>query len=354
VGKWGAATLMTGLGIAFAPSCQEATGIRLVLRTNVPNNDQVSVALFAGTAEDIEAAAPVAEVESSAWEAEQNVGSITFVPQGDGGALSIRVTLARGRQASDCSLASPEGCVFARRRLAFIEHKTLLVPVVLYQQCEGLPCTARTTCNVSRECASSTVLPADCERTQGCPLQGDPAIGEVIAPADKVNGGDRDAAADSRAGGGPSTPNMIDGATEAGPGTPGDASSDAANDGPRDSSIGDGGVYSAGPIVSCFYAGNCQGSTPVCCHTAGATAVCVARGMPCPSGQRVACDNREDCASNNVCCKKTGQPDIDCFDAFACFGNHKIVCVLATATNDCSIAATTQCTSRTYWGECGP
>jgi hypothetical protein len=40
-----------------------------------------------------------------------------------------------------CTIDAPDGCIFVRRKLGFVEHRTLTVPVTVYSTCIGIPCT---------------------------------------------------------------------------------------------------------------------------------------------------------------------------------------------------------------------
>ena len=335
--KWAAAATLAVLALALAPACQEATSVRLVLQTNVLPSDQISIAVFAGATEDVESAPPSVVVRGTAWETKQRIGSLTFVPRSDdAGTLTIRVALARGREASECSIASAAGCVIARRRIAFLPHQSLVLPITLFEQCEDVPCSAKTTCNVSRECVLAALSPAACASASGCLLPGDPAIDAPVAAASGQ--ASRDAATDGS--------------------TSSDAASYASDGAPDASDAGDAATqYASGADVPCYAAGTCQGGTPVCCHAAGGNATCVARGASCPQSQfRMACDNHLDCVSGSSCCRlETGMADLVCLSTLSCFGvAGTLVCTPATATEDCSAAATSMCTSRTYWNECGP
>jgi hypothetical protein len=59
------------------------------------------------------------------------------------------------------------GCIVARRTLSFIPHTPLTLPIVLRDDCIGVPCGPSETC-VHGSCVSSNVDPDDCVDPAGC------------------------------------------------------------------------------------------------------------------------------------------------------------------------------------------
>jgi alpha-tubulin suppressor-like RCC1 family protein len=242
--RW--ALLLLMLAAALFASCKDATQVSVVLRTNVPYASGAGVALWSSrsgvtTAPLVESADP--------WLGDGEVGDVVVTP-GDASkdsALTIRVAMGlRGKRAAECTdEGDVTGCIIARRKLAFVPHARLKVPVVLYLACEGVKCTADTTCSYLGQCVPAQVDPAACATADGCSLPGEPPFvpGVTVDAGDAANevgaGGD-DAAKEAGADGG-------DAANEAGPDAGVDGSADTGTDagaGPTGPELASGGSQS--------------------------------------------------------------------------------------------------------------
>jgi alpha-tubulin suppressor-like RCC1 family protein len=81
----------------------------------------------------------------------------------------------RGKRAAECTDDGElKGCIIARRKLGFVPHTHLKVPVVLYLACEGVKCAADTTCSYLGQCVPAQVDPTACATPDGCSLPGEP------------------------------------------------------------------------------------------------------------------------------------------------------------------------------------
>jgi hypothetical protein len=177
--RW-AVFLLTAV-VALVASCKEATQVSVVLRTNVPYASGAGVALWSSrsgttTAPQVESTEP--------WLGDGEVGDVVVTP-GDASkdsALTIRVAMGlRGKRAAECTdEGDVNGCIIARRKLAFVPHTRLKLPVVLYLACEGVKCTADTTCSYLGQCVPAQVDPAACATADGCSLSGEPPFGPGI------------------------------------------------------------------------------------------------------------------------------------------------------------------------------
>jgi len=200
---------------ALFASCNDATQVSVVLRTNVPYANGAGVALWSSRSGVT--TAPLVE-STEPWLGDGEVGDVVVTP-GDASkdsALTIRVAMGlRGKRAAECTdEGDVNGCIIARRKLAFVPHTRLKVPVVLYLACEGVKCTADTTCSYLGQCVPAQVDPAACATADGCSLPGEPPFGSRITAdaGDAANEAVPDAAADTGADTGTDT-----GATQAGP-----------------------------------------------------------------------------------------------------------------------------------------
>src|SRR5262249_10325946 len=89
------------------------------------------------------------------------------------------------------SVESPAGCIFVRRHLSFVEHRTLTVPLIAYANCIGVPCDDRTTCSALGQCVSAEIDPTTC-KGGGCFLSGEQAPRTLlrVGPGGGFVGGD--------------------------------------------------------------------------------------------------------------------------------------------------------------------
>ena len=97
-------------------------------------------------------------VEHEWDDATGEVGTMVVVPEGDRSArVGIRVVMGITKDPTTCTLEAPDGCIVSRRRVQFLEHKPLHLPIGLYAICEGVPCDPESTCNALGECVPSPV-----------------------------------------------------------------------------------------------------------------------------------------------------------------------------------------------------
>jgi alpha-tubulin suppressor-like RCC1 family protein len=182
--RWALGLLLLA-AVLFA-SCKDATQVNVVLRTNVPYATGAGVALWSSRSGAV--GTPLAE-SSEPWLADGEVGNVVVTP-GDASkesALTVRVAMGlRGKRAAECTDDGDlKGCIIARRKLAFVPHTPLKVPVVLYLACEGVKCAADTTCSYLGQCVPAQVDPAACATPDGCSLPGEPPfVPGVTAAAD--------------------------------------------------------------------------------------------------------------------------------------------------------------------------
>lgn len=171
-----------------------------------------------------------------------------------------------------------------------------------------------------------------CESDDYVLFFGDPDAGrDALIAADAV--ATVDGATDGSTGGDGAT----DGSTDAG-GDGGDASvSDAGSDGAADSG--------AGPTITCG-ATTCSAGTQVCCIALDGTESCAAAGLAaCGAGVERRCDDRSDCAPNELCCATLGALYVGGTCQTACGARQ-----LCKATAECANAAQT-CDTETCRGK---
>ncbi|MBX3200671.1 MAG: hypothetical protein KF894_21215 [Labilithrix sp.] len=159
-------------GVVWA--CYGPTELVVTLSTDVDcATVQVNgVSIRTAASADELALAPLA-TESNACEGRvgggADLGSIVLIP---GGADDVVVQVALGvdRPTSECEPPDRiDGCIIARRRVGYVRHRSLRVPIELDRACLGTRCAANETC-VRGACTSATV---DTCSGDDCALEGD-------------------------------------------------------------------------------------------------------------------------------------------------------------------------------------
>jgi len=183
------------LALGSASSCQEATAVRLHLYSDVAWGQGRDVAIASGI-EQADATDPVATI-GTAWSS-PDLGDLVLVPKQDGevNAVSSLVVLGVARPATKCTVQAPAGCIFARRRVSFVRHRTLTLPIVLHAACIGVPCDSTTTCNALGRCVPAQI-DAGCDSSEGCLLPGDTVPGAFTTPQEAGLDAGGDASASS-------------------------------------------------------------------------------------------------------------------------------------------------------------
>jgi hypothetical protein len=109
--------------------------------------------------------------ETMQCDSDSVVGTLVLTP----GATSFSVIVVAGVDSDVTSCAPPlyKGCIVARRRLAFVDHKSLDVPIALTRDCLDVPCNTDTSC-VHGDCKSVETTCNDASCTQvGVSQEGD-------------------------------------------------------------------------------------------------------------------------------------------------------------------------------------
>lgn len=144
--------LFCALPVAAAWACFAPTEVIAVVSTDVDcasvqrNGILIKTAPRSGELTET----PVA-TESNACEARgagNDLGTLVLVPSGDGDDLVIEVVLGVDRPTSECRPpAQIDGCIVARRRVGYLDHRSLRVPIALSRSCLGVPCGEDETCD---------------------------------------------------------------------------------------------------------------------------------------------------------------------------------------------------------------
>lgn len=192
-----AGALVAAVALLATNACSDATQVTVILRTNVPFAQGSSVALWASHSGRV--TEPMG-TWADPWLADGEIGDLVVTPQAGkrDGAVSLRVALGLGgKPASSCTDSTPDRCIIARRKLAFVPKTRLRVPIVMYLACEGVVCDPDSTCNHLGACVSATVDPSACATPEGCSLPGEPKFDPT--PTARDAGADTGAVVDADA-----------------------------------------------------------------------------------------------------------------------------------------------------------
>jgi hypothetical protein len=146
------------VGSVAMPACRTPTEVTVNITTDVPCTKEAwkGIAVYAGSPGlDVETKAP--SLTSTACDAAGNVGSIVLVPSGsDDADIEVRVVAGVARAPDDCATYGYDGCIVARRSLAFIPHEALSLTMALEGACIGNACDPLHTC-VAGVCDDATL-----------------------------------------------------------------------------------------------------------------------------------------------------------------------------------------------------
>jgi hypothetical protein len=264
-------------------SCRQATEVVIEARTNVTYRAGVFTSFTVGKPEETESAFTTTEAQE-AWPADGFIGSLTVVPgAGDDAPIAVKLVMGVHRDAKTCAPPDYAGCIVARRRLRYVPHTKLALPITLYAACENVPCDSLTTCSYLGTCVDAAVV---CDGDT-CALAGDPGL---VPPA------------------------------------PLDGASDAIIDAPSDVSSSGDAAFDAGAAgdIDCSSNMICHAPTHCCYRSTMGGNSCTP--SPCaPPAITVACDGPEDCTATpgQECC--TNQAVSQC-DVKPCPSPQRTVC----------------------------
>lgn len=136
------------------------------ITTNAPC-DALDVSISVGATGEAAGEAATQQGCHDATSSPAYVGSIVLVPSDRDVPLTLRVMAGVGRSAQSCIDAFGKGCIVARRKLRYVAHSTLTLPVLLDTQCDGEACSESSTC-VLGKCVDAALDPNACLSSAGC------------------------------------------------------------------------------------------------------------------------------------------------------------------------------------------
>jgi hypothetical protein len=153
------------VAIVWSPgACLDATEVTLVVTTDLDCARARDLTISVGV--DAEHADPSAQQATCATDASghNRYGTIVMVP-GPRDSIDVRVVLGVGQASALCKaptygknegLPQGVGCIVQRRRVGYVEHRNLTLPIEMSNRCLNVPCGADQTCD-DGQCVTSKV-----------------------------------------------------------------------------------------------------------------------------------------------------------------------------------------------------
>jgi hypothetical protein len=153
--------IVSGLASPIA-ACLGPTEIMLDVRTNVVCSNPESwrgVAVSVGQpGADVESRSPVLTTTTCGVDGE--IGTLAVVPTGSKDAqVGIRVVAGITRNPEDCAAQGYDGCIVARRTVAYLPHQSQHLLIELTSDCLGNACDLNHTC-VNGSCTDTVTAKA--------------------------------------------------------------------------------------------------------------------------------------------------------------------------------------------------
>jgi hypothetical protein len=173
---------------AVAVSCREPTQVTVRVSTGARCSDLSSVELVVGpdqkeTQQRFEKQFTTAVTRDC--DASGFIGTLVVAPGGSTAtivvAVGVKVGGAPAPEPSACADGTAaQSCIIARRSFAFIDHTSLMLPVLLDLQCVGKTCDPASTC-FKGTCVDASVIcnGSDCGLVQEHPGEGNGSGGEA-------------------------------------------------------------------------------------------------------------------------------------------------------------------------------
>lgn len=166
-------------------ACLRPTQITLRLTTDVPC-DQIAergVSIWNGTG--LRDAVPLTSTRDCTGGAPiATVGTLVIAPSGSrSDEITVTAAAGVGRKSEECAAAGFEGCIVARRRLRYVEHTPLELPVLLSLSCLDKLCDDDKTCVPCKDAACAEPRCAPIDEPAACDTPGN-----TCAPARSASG----------------------------------------------------------------------------------------------------------------------------------------------------------------------
>lgn len=192
--RWALALTPALFGVGLLASCRDATSIsvRPVAGAGVcdarGSRESKLLSLFVGAP----GAVPADVRASQRGCSEGSLGTVTLTPSERGSDVEVHVdlNLVPGGSDADCERGA-KGCIVARRRVSYVDHRSIVLDVRLELSCLDVSCDPDSTCSAGRcvpskvEClGASCDLPTTGGADAGVEAGGTPLDAEASTPPD--------------------------------------------------------------------------------------------------------------------------------------------------------------------------
>jgi hypothetical protein len=279
------------LGLALGPGCRDATQVTvdITLGKRASCTETNGTAITVGTepimTEQRVTDEYVTATTSSCTEATHAIGTLVVTPGPDGGAaIIVVVAYDKSIVPSSCKPPLFKGCIVARRRFAFNEHRHVQLPITIDPDCKDVPCDAFSTCRTGKCFSSEVSCTGDV-----CGQPGDPGDGGTDFDAQVATDGGIDSPPTGDSGRDSAAASDAADASDSATASDADAAGDAA---------GGGGLGCFGGVLQCPDPTSCSGTLQACCGApSGANAACMPGTPTCTLGLAHFCCGANDCPS---------------------------------------------------------
>ncbi len=155
-------------------SCLSATQVTFDITTDIPCADIGRTAITAGLEGETEKADPVKVVQSCTADGKVGaIGTFAVYPKAKNEfRASFKVTVATTAGIDVTKACTPSqgyrGCIVSRRRISFVAHRGLRVPIEMLLICKDVQCDENSTCNKLGRCVSNIVDTEQCDSEGNC------------------------------------------------------------------------------------------------------------------------------------------------------------------------------------------
>jgi alpha-tubulin suppressor-like RCC1 family protein len=183
-------------GVGGIQACRTPTQITLIIHSDVKCDQLKGVSITVAKANDVEQFPPATITQQCTSTAQgSTIGTLVVVPrESKNEGVTIRIIAGLDHNVDECTADNQyAGCVIARRRLPFVPHVELELPIDLRSACKNVPCLVDETC-VAGKCVTANIPnPEQC--------QGNTCSETILNPPTNSTGGAGGGAGSGGAGG---------------------------------------------------------------------------------------------------------------------------------------------------------
>ncbi len=154
--------------------CLQPTQVTFDISTDIPCAQVAGTSITVGIEGETEKADPLKIVTDCAANGTVSaIGSYAVKPRVLSmpvvASFKVAIGVDGANVSRDCTASNGyRGCIVARRRVSFIAHRSMHVPVALYRVCKDVQCDQNTTCNSGGRCNTSLIDSEQCSANDVC------------------------------------------------------------------------------------------------------------------------------------------------------------------------------------------